>query len=556
MLKQLKISNYALIDKLDITFEPGLTIITGETGAGKSIMMGALSLILGDKVESRAIRAIDKKSVIEVIFNIEEYGLRQFFADNDIEYYDDGECIMRREISPNGRTRGFINDTPVTLPVMRALSVQLIDIHSQHSNMLLSSHRYQLSILDNLYPDKKLLEEYIKEYEAYKRIEGKIKDLKENNARRKSEEDYLRFQLSQIKELELINDEDIELEAIERRLSNVNEIKSNLWQCLQLLDGDEDGENSILNGLATVAGNLSHISRMCDDVSGMDDRVESALIELKDITRTIATLQDSIMDDPAELERVSGRLGNIYSLENKHKVQSVNELLMLQSEYETQLAEIDGFDDEIECLEKELKHQETVVSKLAIELSERRKATSKIFENNLKDLAVPLGMKNLQFKIEFEQVPFSPTGIDAVRFLFSFNKQQPLMPVETTASGGEISRLMLCIKSIIAKNMKLPTIIFDEVDTGVSGDVANRMGDLMKDISGNIQVITITHLPQVAAKGDNHFKVYKQDTADSTHTSVRRLESDERVMEIAAMLSGDKVSEAAIDNAKILLNIK
>lgn len=556
MLKQLKISNYALIDKLDIMFEPGLTIITGETGAGKSIMMGALSLILGDKVESRAIRAIDKKSVIEVIFNIEEYGLRQFFADNDIEYYDDGECIMRREISPNGRTRGFINDTPVTLPVMRALSVQLIDIHSQHSNMLLSSHRYQLSILDNLYPDKKLLEEYIKEYEAYKRIEGKIKDLKENNARRKSEEDYLRFQLSQIKELELRNDEDIELEAIERRLSNVNEIKSNLWQCLQLLDGDEDGENSILNGLATVAGNLSHISRMCDDVSGMDDRVESALIELKDITRTIATLQDSIMDDPAELERVSGRLGNIYSLENKHKVQSVNELLMLQSEYETQLAEIDGFDDEIERLEKELKHQETVVSKLAIELSERRKATSKIFENNLKDLAVPLGMKNLQFKIEFEQVPFSPTGIDAVRFLFSFNKQQPLMPVETTASGGEISRLMLCIKSIIAKNMKLPTIIFDEVDTGVSGDVANRMGDLMKDISGNIQVITITHLPQVAAKGDNHFKVYKQDTADSTHTSVRRLESDERVMEIAAMLSGDKVSEAAIDNAKILLNIK
>ena len=556
MLKQLKISNYALIDKLDITFEPGLTIITGETGAGKSIMMGALSLILGDKVESRAIRAIDKKSVIEVIFNIEEYGLRQFFADNDIEYYDDGECIMRREISPNGRTRGFINDTPVTLPVMRALSVQLIDIHSQHSNMLLSSHRYQLSILDNLYPDKKLFEEYIKEYEAYKRIEGKIKDLKENNVRRKSEEDYLRFQLSQIKELELRNDEDIELEAIERRLSNVNEIKSNLWQCLQLLDGDEDGENSILNGLATVAGNLSHISRMCDDVSGMDDRVESALIELKDITRTIATLQDSIMDDPAELERVSGRLGNIYSLENKHKVQSVNELLMLQSEYETQLAEIDGFDDEIERLEKELKHQETVVSKLAIELSERRKATSKIFENNLKDLAVPLGMKNLQFKIEFEQVPFSPTGIDAVRFLFSFNKQQPLMPVETTASGGEISRLMLCIKSIIAKNMKLPTIIFDEVDTGVSGDVANRMGDLMKDISGNIQVITITHLPQVAAKGDNHFKVYKQDTADSTHTSVRRLESDERVMEIAAMLSGDKVSEAAIDNAKILLNIK
>lgn len=555
MLKQLKISNYALIDQLDISFDPGLTIITGETGAGKSIMMGALSLILGDKAESRAIRAADKKSVIEVVFDIEEYGLRQFFDDNDIEY-DDGECIMRREISPNGRTRGFINDTPVTLPVMRALSVQLIDIHSQHSNMLLSNHRYQLSILDNLHPDKRLLEQYVKEYEVYRQIEGKIKDLKENNARRKSEEDYLRFQLSQIKELNLKADEDVELEAMERRLSNVNEIKSHLWQCAQLLDGDEDGGSSILNGLATVSGNLSHLCNICDDVVGMDERVESVIIDLKDIARTISTLQNNIIDDPAELERVSDRLGSIYSLENKHKVQSVNELIDLQNDYESQLAEIDGFDDEIERLEKELTRQEAVVAELAAELSKRRRATAAIFENNLKELAVPLGMKNLQFKIEFEQVPFSATGIDAVRFLFSFNKQQPLMPVETTASGGEISRLMLCIKSIIAKSMKLPTIIFDEVDTGVSGDVANKMGDLMKDISRNIQVITITHLPQVAAKGDNHFKVFKRDTADSTHTSVRKLDKDERVMEIAAMLSGDKVSEAAIDNAKILLNIK
>lgn len=556
MLKQLKISNYALIDKLDIEFGPGLTIITGETGAGKSIMMGALSLILGDKAESRAIRTVDKKSVIEVVFDIEEYGLQQFFADNDIEYYDGGECILRREISPTGRTRAFVNDTPVTLPVMRALSVQLIDIHSQHSNMLLSSHRYQLSILDNLHPDKSLLARYSCEYEKYRRIEARIKELTENNARRKQDEDYLRFQLSQIKELNLQPGEDAELEAAERRLSNVNEIKSGLWQCEQLLDGDDENAVSVLGGLASVAASLSRLGQIYDEVGDMGDRLDAIIIDLKDMARTVSVLQSNLVDDPAELARVSERLGNIYSLENKHKVQSVDELIALQNEYEAQLAEIDNFDDEIARLGKELKGQEGVVAGIAAELSSRRHETSAIFEEKLKALAVPLGMKNLQFKIEFEQVPFSATGIDAVKFLFSFNKQQPLMPVETTASGGEISRLMLCIKSIIAKSMKLPTIIFDEVDTGVSGDIANRMGDLMKEISRNIQVITITHLPQVAAKGDNHFKVYKQDTADSTHTSVRRLGDEERVMEIAAMLSGDRVSDAAIDNAKILLNIK
>lgn len=556
MLKQLKISNYALIDSLDITFTPGLTIITGETGAGKSIMMGALSLILGEKAESKAITAADKKSVIEVVFDIDEYGLQQFFAENDIEYYEDGDCILRREISPNGRTRAFINDTPVTLSVMRALSVHLIDIHSQHSNMLLSSHRYQLNILDNLNPDKDLLAHYVCEYDKYRQIETRIKDLKETNLRRKSEEDYLRFQLSQIEELHLQPGEDAELEATERRLSNVNEIKSYLWQCEQLLEGEDENINSILGGLSSMSNILAHLSRICDEVGDMSERLDSVIIDVKDMARTISTTQSNIVDDPAELERVRERLSAIYSLESKHKVQTVDELIELQNNYEAQLREIDNFDDEIVRLEKERSAQEAVVMNIASDLSKRRHDTSLIFEKNLKELAVPLGMKNLQFKIEFEQIPFSPTGIDSVKFLFSFNKQQPLMPVEATASGGEISRLMLCIKSIIAKSMKLPTIIFDEVDTGVSGDIANRMGDLMKEISSNIQVITITHLPQVAAKGDSHFKVYKQDTDVSTHTSVRRLDSNERIMEVAAMLSGDKVSEAAINNAKILLNVK
>ncbi len=556
MLKQLKILNYALIDNLDITFGQGLTIITGETGAGKSIMMGALSLILGDKVETRAIRTVDKKSVIEVVFDINEYGLKQFFTDNDIEFFDDGECIMRREISPNGRTRAFINDTPVTLMMMRALSVQLIDIHSQHSNMLLSSHGYQLSIIDSLHSDKDLLTLYEQEYGKYRRIESEIKELRATNVRRKSEEDYLRFQLSQIKDLNLRENEDVELEATERRLSNVNEIKSYLWQCEQLLDGDGDGGFSILGGLSTVLGNLSHLSRIYDEIGDMGERFDAVIIDVKDMARTISNLQNNVVDDPNELERVRERLSNIYSLENKHKVQSVGELIALQNDYEAQLNEIDSFDEEIERLETELAMQERVLAEIAAKLSLIRHETSVAFEKKLKELAVPLGMKNLQFKIEFEQIPFSATGTDAVKFLFSFNRQQPLMPVETTASGGEISRLMLCIKSIIAKSMRLPTIIFDEVDTGVSGDIANRMGDMMKDISRNIQVITITHLPQVAAKGDNHFKVYKHDTEDSTHTSVKILNDEERVMEIAAMLSGDKVSDAAISNAKILLNIK
>lgn len=554
MLKQLKIANYALIDKLDISFAPGLTIITGETGAGKSIMMGALSLILGEKAESRAIRALDKKSVIEVVFNINEYGLQHFFADNDIEYYNDGDCILRREISPNGRSRAFINDTPVSLPVMRALSVQLIDIHSQHSNMLLSSHRYQLDILDNLHSDKALPITYHNEYEKYKRIETRIHELRETNERRKAEEDYLQFQLSQIAELKLQPGEDIELEASERRLSNVNEIKNLLWQCEQLLEGDDDGMNSILSGLAQVSANLSNLNRICDETGDMSDRLETVIIDIKDMSRSISAMQNDIVDDPAELERIRERLSNIYSLESKHRVKSVDELLELQKNFESQVSEIADFDEEINRLEKELSFQQAIVEDIAAKLSKHRHETSAIFETQLKELAVPLGMKNLQFKIEFEKIPFSATGIDAVKFLFSFNKQQPLMPVESTASGGEISRLMLCIKSIIAKSMKLPTIIFDEVDTGVSGDIANRMGELMKEISKNIQVITITHLPQVAAKGDNHFKVYKQDTDESTFTAVRQLDNKERVMEIAAMLSGDKVSEAAINNARTLLN--
>lgn len=550
MLKQLKISNYALIDAIDISFNQGLTIITGETGAGKSIMMGALSLILGGKADAKVIRNIEKKSVIEAVFDIEEYGLQQFFEDNDIEYFGD-ECILRREIAPNGRTRAFINDTPVTLPVMKALSMNLIDIHSQHGNMLLADSKYQLGVIDNLHGDVALVSEYGKKYTEYKRVEARIKALRETKEKQESEEDYLRFQLAQLKELNLVSGEDVELEAEERKLSNVNEIKSILWQCEELMSGDEG--RSLLSSLSTLTHNLSRLCEIYGGAGDIAERIEAVSIDAKDIARTISTLQNDVVDDPAELERVRDRLNAIYSLETKHKVRTVDELIAIRDDYEAKLNALDNFDEEIAKLETELKNKEKAVVTVAKELSSRRKGAAAAFEKDLIDLAVPLGMKNLRFQVHFDEIPLSITGSNSVQFLFAFNKQQSLMPVEESASGGEISRVMLCIKSIIAQKMKLPTIIFDEVDTGVSGDIANRMGELMKSISGNIQVITITHLPQVAAKGNNHLKVYKRDTVDATFTSVRVLDENERIQEIAGMLSGDKVSEAAINNAKILL---
>lgn len=551
MLRQLKISNFAIIDSLEIDFEKGFTIITGETGAGKSIMMGAMSLILGEKVDFKTIRNTDKKSVVEATFDINGYDLKPVFDDNDIDYYGD-ECIMRREISPNGRSRAFINDTPVTLQVMRSISIRLIDIHSQHSNLLLSKHSYQLKVLDSIIDDKTLLNSYVDEYKKYKNLKERLANLKEVNARRKTEEDYLRFQLSQIKELNLVENEDEELEAEEKKLSNVNEIKASLWGAEELLSGEE---RSVIGDVTAATQSIDRIADIFAETGDLSERMKSVLIELKDISRTVSSLQNSLVDNPLELERIQDRLNSIYALEDKHKTSNVNGLIELQHKLEAQLDEIDSSDEEIIAVEKELKKQTDITKTLAKELSKKRHKAGLQFAEKLMQVAVPLGMKNMQFKIEFKPVDLCQDGIDSVCFLSSFNKQQALMPVESTASGGEISRLMLCIKSIIAHNMKLPTIVFDEVDTGVSGDIANRMGDLMKEISENIQVITITHLPQVAVKGNSHFKVYKQDDENATHTQIKRLSPKDRVEEVAAMLSGEKIDAAALNNAKSLLGI-
>lgn len=551
MLTHLLISNYALIENLEIDFKHGLTIITGETGAGKSIIMGALSLILGERADLKVIRNTEVKSVIEATFSINEDEIVDFLKDNDIEVFKD-ECILRREISSNGRSRAFINDTPVTLPVIRELALKLIDIHSQHSNMLLGNPDYQLKIIDSVSDNVQLRAEYAEKYGKYKEIKDRLHRLKAEYEKNKQDEDYLQFQLTQISALKLQEHEDIELEREQARLSNVLDIKRCLWAGTSQI---QDDENSILSTLSSLSRDFMQIENVDEDLRSISERLQSTIIELKDIARTVYNLQDAYVDNPSELERIDSRLNTIYELETKHRVSSVNELIELQMEYESKLALITNSDEEIKHLEKELKISEKNAHDAGVRLSLSRKHGGQIFKQTLEETAIPLGMKNLRFDVEFIDGPMTVSGIDNVRFMFAFNRQQQLMPIENTASGGELSRVMLSIKSIIARKIQLPTIIFDEIDTGVSGEIAHKMGEMMRTIAENIQVIAITHLPQVAAKGINHFKVYKADEDDATYTSMIELTAEQRIEEIAKMLSGKELDNAAINNAKSLLEL-
>ncbi len=552
MIKQLHISNYALIDKLDIKFDDGLTIITGETGAGKSIILGALSLILGERADSKAIRDASVKTIVEATFDIQGYGLEPFFNDNDIDW-DAHECLVRRELAPNGRSRAFINDTPVQLTVLRELSTRLLDIHSQHSNMLLSRPAFQLSILDNIAGNGQLLEKYKVAYRDYRQAATQLNLTQSEIEKLRRDEDYIRFQLDELQSLNFKPDEDAELEALQSKLSNITELKESLWDVENQLSGEE---NSILDRLSIVAQRLEDAERNLSDVEGMPSRVRTSLIDLKDIAQTVASIVDTLNDDPAELDRVNDRLNSLYSLQRKHNVQDVNQLLEIQHDYERQLSEIEHNDDIINELEARVAATREVASQLAIQLSAQRHQAAKRFGEELLTLAMPLGLKNIAFDVEFTSTDLVESGTDNVEFMMAFNKNQRPMPVKDTASGGEISRVMLCIKTIIARHMQLPSIIFDEVDTGVSGDVANMIGEMMLDIASTIQVIAITHLPQVAANGDHHLRVFKTDTQDETLTHVETLGPEEHVMEIARMLSGKDLNQAAINNAKSLINNK
>lgn len=551
MLTRLHISNYALIDELEIKFDNGLTIITGETGAGKSIILGALSLILGERAEARSVRNPEKKVVVEASFDISAYALEGFFAENEIDFWEE-ECIVRREISATGRSRAFVNDTPVTISVLKDLTSRLVDIHSQHSNMLLSKPAFQLSVLDSIADNKEVVSKYNVEYVCYKKLQEQLLEKQNEYEKSRAEEDYIRFQLNQFADLKLTENEDVELENLQKKLSNVSEIKQNLWQISSTLNGEE---NSILEQLKVVAQRIQSTERNLSEIEGMGERVQSALVELKDIAQSVSYVDDQLVDDPRQLEEVEMRLNSIYELERKHNAASVNELLAIQHKFENQLSLIDNSENQIAEIEAKLKTQKAKVKELALVLSETRKKAAQLFVADLQPLAQTLGMRNLAFDIKFTATDYTANGADSVEFLFAFNKNQTLLPVKDTASGGEISRLMLCIKSIIARSMSLPTIIFDEVDTGVSGDVANKIGEMMGEICKRIQVLAITHLPQVAAHAHHHLMVYKADDENSTLTHVKALNEEEHVLEIARMLSGKDVNKAAIENAKSLIGI-
>ena len=552
MIKQLHISNYALIDRLDIEFADGLTIITGETGAGKSIILGALSLILGERADLKAIRDADSKTIVEATFDIAGYGLEPFFKEYDIDW-DEHECIVRRELSPSGRSRAFVNDTPVALAALRELVTRLLDIHSQHNNMLLSNPQFQLSILDSIAGNADLLGNYHKAYAEYREAEQRLAETVTAMERLKQNEDYIRFQLDQLQAMQLQPDEDQQLEALQARLSNITSLKEALWSVENELDGEENG---VLAHLTSVVQRLDEAERCLTEISGMSDRVRSSLIDLKDIAQDVGNIMDTLNDDPSELARVDERLSSIYSLMRKHNAQNVNQLIDIQHDYERQLGEIDHNDEMLEQLKSQVEETFKASTAIAADLSANRRQAATKFVKELLSLALPLGMKNLAFDVQLTPVKLSRSGADHFYFIISFNKNQRLMPVKETASGGEISRVMLCIKTIIARHMQLPSIIFDEVDTGVSGDVANMIGEMMADIARAIQVIAITHLPQVAANGDHHLRVYKTDNERETLTHVEQLSDQEHVMEIARMLSGKDLNQAAIENAKSLIKHK
>lgn len=550
MLERLHISNYALIDKVDILFHPGFNIITGETGAGKSIMLGALSLLMGGRADTKVVRDRERKSVIEAEFIVTGHlHLKEYCKANDIEW-DDERCILRREISPAGRSRAFINDSPVSLTLLQGVAVQLVDIHSQHQNQLLSSPEYQLRIIDALADNGHLLTDYHVQYDKYRRALRELHDTRQMMDSGRADEEFLRFQLEQLEDAALVNDEQEELERDRELLANMADIKENLYDALQSL---QDGNHNVLSLLGRAGGCLSDLSDVLDDAEELAERLESARIEIQDIAETLEAYDSDLAADPSELERIEDRLNMIYTLQRKHKVESVEALIALRDSLRSRLEALENSDMTLEELETAVKKAREKAMGTAKSISARRIKEAARFAAELKDRALPLGMKNLRCEISVTKGDLSETGIDRVEFLFAFNKNQPLLPVGGTASGGEISRLMLSIKSIIASKMQLPSIIFDEIDTGVSGDVANRMGEMMHSISSSLQVMAITHLPQVAAKGSSHFKVFKEDDDESTRTRVKELTADERIDELALMLSGASDNEAARANARALL---
>ena len=551
MLQAIYIQNYALIDKLDIDFTPGFSVITGETGAGKSIILGAIGLLLGQRADVKAIKNGATKCIVEARFRIATYGLEDFFAENDIEY-DEEECIIRREVSANGKSRAFINDTPASLSQMKILGEKLIDVHSQHQNLLLNKEGFQLNILDILAQDEKELSDYQKSYREYRQVCHDLEDFIVQAEKSRQDEDYLRFQLEQLEEANLQAGEQVSLEQEAETLSHAEDILAGLYKAGQLMDGDENGTLALTKECIQT---LQNVSKVYPPAQEWLERLDSCYIELKDLAREISGSQEAVEFNPARLDFVNERLNLVYTLQQKHHVKSVEELIALTADYRMRLDAITSFDERIAALRnRQQELYQTVLQKAEV-LTEVRTRSARYIESQMESLLVPLGMPNVRFAVELSpRKEPDAKGMDSVTFLFSANKNGTLQNVASIASGGEIARVMLSLKAMIAGAVKLPTIIFDEIDTGVSGSIAEKMALIMQDMGRqNRQVISITHLPQIAARGIAHYKVYKEDTETGTNSHIRRLSDEERVQEIAHMLSGATLTEAAMNNARALL---
>ncbi|MQN60953.1 DNA repair protein RecN [Segatella copri] len=552
MLKQLYIKNFTLIDELNISLYPGFSVITGETGAGKSIILGAIGLLLGNRADSKAIKAGRDRCVIEAHFDLSRYGMQKFFDDNDIDY-DADDTIIRRELTAAGKSRAFINDTPVPLTRMRELGEQLVDIHSQHQNLLLQKEDFQLNVVDIIAQDADQLKVYQKEYYAYRKARELLEELKAEIAKNRENEEFMRFQH---KELDDANLQEGELEQLEQEaetLSHSEDIKTALYEADSALSGEDD---SILDKLKNATHQLENICDVYPSMADVTGRMQSSYIELKDIAQEISSSVDHVEFDPNRLDAINTRLDKLYTLQQKFHVETVTELIATRDRIAEQLSHIDNGDEDIEEKEKEVAALLAKAEKQAALLTSIRQKSAKAIEKEMKGRLIPLGIPNVRFEIAFAEKPLSGNGADKVSFLFSANKSTQLQPVSQVASGGEIARVMLSLKAMISGAVKLPTIIFDEIDTGVSGKIAEKMADIMEEMGlQNRQVLSITHLPQIAAKGSHHYKVLKEETENGTISHMKELNNQERIEEIAQMLSGSDITQAALANAKELLRI-
>lgn len=552
MLRSLYIQNYALIEKLDIGFDSGFSVITGETGAGKSIILGAIGLLLGQRADVKSIRKGASKCIIEARFDVSAYGMQPFFEANELEYED--ECILRRELYASGKSRAFINDTPASLVQMKELGELLIDVHSQHQNLLLNKEGFQLNVLDLLAHDEAELAAYQRLYNDWRQVRQDLEALVARAEQSRADEDYIRFQLEQLEEANLTDGEQEELEQEAEMLTHAEDIKAGLYRAGQALNADEGG---VLEALKDCLNTMMGLRSVFAPAGELADRLDSVYIELKDISQEVSDKEEEVEFNPARLDEVNARLNLIYSLQQKHRVDTVKALLSLQESYALQLSAITSSDEDIARLEAQVKELFSQVTTQAQVLTEARTRAAREVERQMAARLVPLGMPNVRFQVEMG-VRKEPGvhGADTVNFLFSANKNGVLQNISSVASGGEIARVMLSVKAMIAGAVKLPTIVFDEIDTGVSGEIADRMADIMQEMGDNDrQVISITHLPQIAARGRAHYKVYKEDNEVETNSHIRRLTDDERVEELAHMLSGATLTEAALNNARALLKL-